>query len=480
MKPLLLTLALLLPATAIAADPTIAAGASASFVIEKDGTAFGWGYNGGQFGVPSPAVIEKPTPLHSGIRTISTGTGHTLYLDSNGDAFGTGYAARGQLGIGMEGVFDDIYKSSLIKITGDVKALAGGVIHTIILKNDGSAWTCGDDSSGQLGLGQPADAQFTPVKVMTGIQAIAAGGGNSLFLTTGGVVWGAGANESGQLGDGTRTRRTTPIRIMGQVRAISAGQDHSLFLKTDGSVWAVGANRFGQLGTAGDGPITSPVRVTTGAKAIFAGSENSFYIKSNGDLWATGSNNSGQLGDGTTGDRHKPVRVLTGVAEVASRGTHTIVRKKDGSVWTTGGNYYWQLGHSGRIDKSSFAAVHKFTKSGQPEIVVRQPENISLKDGSARKNFGTLPVGQNSPRIFTIRNTGTKSLTGIKITINGPHARDFTFTKPDATVPPGDFTTFTVTFKPAKPGTRTAALHIRSNDKDENPFDIKLTGLGKK
>jgi hypothetical protein len=37
-----------------------------------------------------------------------------------------------------------------------------------------------------------------------------------------------------------------------------------------------------------------------------------------------------------------------------------------------------------------------------------------------------------------------------------------------------------VTFKPKAKGNRNAAIHIRSNDADENPFDIKLTGLGKK
>jgi hypothetical protein len=42
----------------------------------------------------------------------------------------------------------------------------------------------------------------------------------------------------------------------------------------------------------------------------------------------------------------------------------------------------------------------------------------------------------------------------------------------------GGTATFKVTFKPTKKGTRSAAIHIDSNDADENPFDITLTGIG--
>jgi hypothetical protein len=43
---------------------------------------------------------------------------------------------------------------------------------------------------------------------------------------------------------------------------------------------------------------------------------------------------------------------------------------------------------------------------------------------------------------------------------------------------PGTSTTFKVTFKPAAKGKRVAALAIASNDPDEDPFGIKLSGEG--
>jgi hypothetical protein len=50
------------------------------------------------------------------------------------------------------------------------------------------------------------------------------------------------------------------------------------------------------------------------------------------------------------------------------------------------------------------------------------------------------------------------------------------------TVTPGDsatfFTTFVVIFTPTGPGPRGTTLRIFSNDEDESPFDITLTGTG--
>ena len=47
------------------------------------------------------------------------------------------------------------------------------------------------------------------------------------------------------------------------------------------------------------------------------------------------------------------------------------------------------------------------------------------------------------------------------------------------TLAPNASTTFTVTFALGAVGShRSANLHIASNDPDENPFDIALTGTG--
>lgn len=118
--------------------------------------------------------------------------------------------------------------------------------------------------------------------------------------------------------------------------------------------------------------------------------------------------------------------------------------------------------------------------ASKPEITVQQPAGSDLADGSAKKSFGTVQTGKTgTAKTFTIRNTGFADLKNLSITRDGPHAADFSVTAPPkTTLAAGASTTFKVTFKPKAKGVRNAAIHIISNDADENPFDIKLAGQG--
>lgn len=115
-----------------------------------------------------------------------------------------------------------------------------------------------------------------------------------------------------------------------------------------------------------------------------------------------------------------------------------------------------------------------------PEIDVQQPVGTSLVDGTSKKSFGTVVVGQSGPtKTFTIFDTGTAKLTGLAILVDGTNAGDFIITPLTKTaLTPDTSTNFKVAFMPTASGTRTAAIHIKSNDANESPFDIKLAGSG--
>ncbi len=129
------------------------------------------------------------------------------------------------------------------------------------------------------------------------------------------------------------------------------------------------------------------------------------------------------------------------------------------------------------IDDVEVSGVSSGTSA--PEIAVEQPVGTNIAD-SGSKDFGSVAVGSNASLTFTIKNTGTANLTGLAITKDGINAADFTITSsPVAPVSgPNGTATFTVNFAPGAAGSRTAAIHIASNDSDENPFDINLSGTG--
>ena len=124
-------------------------------------------------------------------------------------------------------------------------------------------------------------------------------------------------------------------------------------------------------------------------------------------------------------------------------------------------------------------AVYVFTGFGPaPEIAMHQPTGNDLVDGAALIDFGFVPLGGNSaPKTFTITNVGNATLTLTNITEDGFHPGDFAVgSLGQNSLAPGASTTFSVTFSPAGYGSRSAAIHIASNDGDENPFDVVLTG----
>ena len=116
------------------------------------------------------------------------------------------------------------------------------------------------------------------------------------------------------------------------------------------------------------------------------------------------------------------------------------------------------------------------------EISVQQPVGTELADGSSKKSFGSVKIGKASAaKTFTIKNTGKSALTGLAISKSGKNSADFTTSALAKThLAPGASMTFKATFKPKTKGTKKASIQIKSNDPDESPFDIPVTGSGVK
>jgi hypothetical protein len=132
-------------------------------------------------------------------------------------------------------------------------------------------------------------------------------------------------------------------------------------------------------------------------------------------------------------------------------------------------------------DTVAYDKGYAYVFNAFPELVVEvQPSNTNFPDGGSH-DFGTAVTGSTRSVTFTLKNTGYNDLilTGTpKVVVSGTHGAMFVITaQPTSpiTAPTGT-TTFTVQFLPTSGGVKTAALSIPSNDVDESPFDINLTG----
>lgn len=259
----------------------IAAGGQHSLFLKSDGTVWACGRNNeGQLGDGTTADKVSPVQLTSlnGIIAIIAGWSYSLFLKNDGTVWACGRNAEGQLGDGTT-----IQRNIPVQVTSlsGVISIAAGRDHSLFLKNNNTVWACGGNSNGQLGDGTVIQKN-TPVQVsnLTGIVAIAAGmgsissfgspGSHSLFLKNDGTAWACGNNYSGQLGDGTTADKYIPTQVINLtgINAIAAGGSnnpfstgHSLFLRNDGTVWACGANMSGQLGDGTSTNRSTPVQV---------------------------------------------------------------------------------------------------------------------------------------------------------------------------------------------------------------------------
>jgi M6 family metalloprotease-like protein len=112
------------------------------------------------------------------------------------------------------------------------------------------------------------------------------------------------------------------------------------------------------------------------------------------------------------------------------------------------------------------------------EIKVENSEGQSLVSNSSEITFPNVRIGEESlSQTLTIKNVGKSDLHGLKIAIKGADPDYFTAGALGKTaLKPGKSTTFKLTFKPATPGFKEAKVQILSNDEDESPFSIKVSG----
>ncbi|UED75879.1 RCC1 domain-containing protein [Brevibacillus sp. DP1.3A] len=177
---------------------------------------------------------------------------------------------------------------------------------TLALKEDGTVWSWGHESHGQLGNGT-ANHNLLPAKVkgLEDVTAIAAGFSlHNLAVKKDGTVWAWGNNNYGQLGDGTKTNRFLPVQVKGltDVVSVAVGNEQSFAIKKDGTVWAWGRNTQGRLGLGTntmENMIPAKVAGLTDVIAISSGYHHVLALKKDGTVWSWGVNESGQIGDGT-------------------------------------------------------------------------------------------------------------------------------------------------------------------------------------
>ena len=366
-------------------------------------------------------------PKGKKIVQTANSNGYSLALSADGTVYTWGRNEYGQLGNGVTATNSPVpvaVKTAGTPMEGKtIVQISAKVWYALALASDGTVYSWGFNSWGQLGNGTSGTANnaSAPVAVKTAgtpmegktIVQVAAGATHSLALATDGTIYAWGKNEYGQLGNDSTTNSPVPVAVKTAgtpmdgktIIQIHAGYEHSLALASDGTVYAWGRNNSGQLGKndATDAHIPAAVQTLGTPMAgkvivqLAAGNSQSMALASDGTVYTWGWNQYGQLGNGTTTNSRIPVAVVTTgtplagktISQIAAGNAHALAMTDDGTVYTWGWNQYGQLGNNSTIN-SSLPVIVKTTGTPLAGKMITQIASGGSPNSLVLANDGTM------------------------------------------------------------------------------------------
>ncbi|MCX7711691.1 MAG: FecR domain-containing protein [Clostridia bacterium] len=371
--------------------------------------------------VPIPATISTPLLTVSPPQELklAAGRSHSILRKNDGSIWAWGLNNKGQLGIGSPGTISQTTEPTQVLGYGgtgnllNISAVEAGEYFTAALKSDGTIWTWGDNSYGQLGVSTGTTSRSFPGQVagLFNIKAVSAGVNHTVVLKSDGTVWAWGQNNYGQLGNGTTTNASNPTAVVSSdgsgyltgITAISAGDYHTAVLRNDGTVWVYGSNHYGQLGKGAmdTDSHTIPAQVTglpSNIIAIASGGNFILALTADGYLWAWGENYNGQLGDNTTTCRYSPIQVkglggtglLNSIVSFNAGSVHSLAVSNTGQVYAWGNNNRGKLGDNDISETDKPAPVQVLGEGGTGNLTGVTFVTAGRDHSLALKSDGTI------------------------------------------------------------------------------------------
>ncbi|XP_005095208.2 RCC1 and BTB domain-containing protein 1 [Aplysia californica] len=149
----------------------VACGSHHSMVLTVDGEVYAWGQNNcGQVGTGSTANQPSPRKVTSVIGalcavSIACGQTSSVALLDNGEVYGWGYNGNGQLGVGNNVNQPNPCRVHMLQ-AAVITQITCGYAHTLALSDEGTLFSWGANSYGQLGTGNKAN-MVSPAKVLS-------------------------------------------------------------------------------------------------------------------------------------------------------------------------------------------------------------------------------------------------------------------------------------------------------------------------
>ena len=252
---------------ALTAWASLGLGSDFMLATKTDGSLWSWGRNqDGALGLNN--ITSYSSPKQVGALTtwssVSASGSSTFAIKTDGTLWSWGFSGTfyGMLGLGNTTAYSSPKQIGALTTWSKVSA---GDIFAAAIKTDGTLWTWGGNPDGQLGLGNIT--YFSSPK-QVGALTTWATLGNYLYsavtaIKTDGTLWTWGNNTYGQLGLGNVTSYSSPKQVgaLTTWSKVQCGFGKNIASKTDGTLWSWGAGNYGMLGLGNTTSYSSPKQI---------------------------------------------------------------------------------------------------------------------------------------------------------------------------------------------------------------------------
>ena len=361
-----------------------------SIVLKEDGKAYAAGKNSyGQLGIGNTTNTSTLTQIsidtNSKIKYIAPGGDTSAVMTSDGTVYETGYNYYGVLSNGTttnSSKFMPLLNNDGSNVT-DGFIIPEKIIDSStdfyptifsIIKKDGTVWTSGNNSYGQLGNSTNINSKYLTQTGTTNVELNA----KNEYIKIGekfdiDVISAANFNvfvkEKPVQSDWKWTSSNEDVATIDENGVVTG--------KTLGYTTITGYNSKNGLKAKAivnvyrnqEGAITVPI--------VGQGYGNTITLKEDGTVWATGKNDYGQLGVGDTTNRNTSVQVkidentyLENVIKIDVTDNTTIALTKTGEVYAWGKNEFGELGLGDRTYRSYATRVKGIDGNGYLENII--------------------------------------------------------------------------------------------------------------
>jgi len=144
----------------------VSTGLTHTVALKTDGSLWVWGQNlYGRTGV-GVGGGNMTTPLqigrHNDWAYVAAGASHTLAIGRDGSLWAWGSNSHGELG---DGTIVNRWAPTRIGTDTNWRSVTAGLGYTVAIRTDGTLWAWGNNEYGQLGIGETADTTPTPTRI---------------------------------------------------------------------------------------------------------------------------------------------------------------------------------------------------------------------------------------------------------------------------------------------------------------------------